>query len=367
MKMKKDFFDKSILIVDDNKTNIVLLESLLKDEGYTTVYSVTSAKEAYRVLEENTIHLILLDILMPDINGIDACKTITSNPIYKAIPIIMVTADTSDNTLKQSFEAGAYDFITKPINVINLHVRIDSAFLNLQKDAIILNQNRRLAINDTVKMLAHQWRQPLAAISASTIDILLSYDLDELTVDTIKNSTDTINRSLQLLTKTIDDFLIFTKIEENEKVCNINETIIETLEMMDGYFSANAISIKSDFSDLEEISCFVNELKKILVNIYKNSIEAFDRMEIEKEKNISVSTYQIEKIIYISIEDNAGGVDGSIIDKIFEPYISIKNEKNGVGLGLYNAQNILQNLFNASIDVSSKEEKTIFTIKINIQ
>ncbi|MDF1881675.1 response regulator [Sulfurimonas sp. MAG313] len=101
--MKNNYLDKPILIVDDNKTNLLTLQAMLEDKGYTSVFSVLSAQEMYTFLEEHSIELILLDVVMPDIDGIEACETLRGNSTLKDLSIIMVTGDESDETLEKKF------------------------------------------------------------------------------------------------------------------------------------------------------------------------------------------------------------------------------------------------------------------------
>ena len=84
--MEVNFFKKSILIVDDNRTNLILLKSLLQDEGYTETLTAISAFEAYEILENNAIDLIILDIIMPEINGLEACESIKESKLFNHIP-----------------------------------------------------------------------------------------------------------------------------------------------------------------------------------------------------------------------------------------------------------------------------------------
>lgn len=123
----------SILIVDDTLFNLKHLQALLQSEGYLDILIAQSANEAYHILEEGNstgikdIDLILLDIVMPDINGIEACRTIKSNQLASDIPIIMVTATTDKEELELAFSSGAMDFITKPFEKTELIARVRSA------------------------------------------------------------------------------------------------------------------------------------------------------------------------------------------------------------------------------------------------
>ncbi|WP_373036096.1 response regulator [Sulfurimonas sp.] len=362
--MQIDFYAKNILVVDDNRVNIVILQSLLEDEGYTSIFSATSAVEAYEILKYNNIDMILLDVMMPQIDGLEACKTIRQSPNCNKIPIIMITADNSDETLEKSFEAGANDFVTKPVNITNLKVRIESQFMNAHKDALILNQNRLLTVNETVQMLAHQWRQPLSVINIIAMDIAIENELGKITTESLDKSLTKINGAVIELSNTLDEFRQISHIEKETSLNNINNSIEKSLQLIQDRFKSNNIILQTDFKEQKDIFYFQNELIKILINIYTNSIEAFKKNPAKKEKLTKISTKQTDLFTYITIVDNAGGIEKSLLPRIFEPYVSTKEEQNSVGLGLYNAFNILKESMNGTIEISSEDEETTVTIKL---
>jgi diguanylate cyclase (GGDEF)-like protein len=124
----------NILIVDDNDTMIFLLEKVLMREGYEQIYTANSSSEAAKLLGvlDNTVHsididLILLDVMMPEMDGIQICTLIKTHERYHDVPIIMVTGVTEEVTLKNAFEAGAIDYITKPYKPVELLARVRSA------------------------------------------------------------------------------------------------------------------------------------------------------------------------------------------------------------------------------------------------
>lgn len=123
-----------ILIVDDTASIRKLLAHILKKEGCDNLSFAESAKEAFKILEEQTIDLILMDIIMPDLNGIEACKIIKKKTEVKDIPVIMVTGKTEVDYLKKAFDAGAMDYIRKPINKVELLARTNSAIKLIRKE-----------------------------------------------------------------------------------------------------------------------------------------------------------------------------------------------------------------------------------------
>lgn len=116
-----------ILIVDDTEDNLILMRAILEEEGYENIATLTRAKEACRLMENQNIDLVLLDIMMPEIDGLTACRTIKEKEIWKDIPVIIITAKVDNRTLKESFDCGANDYIKKPINEVEMLARVKSA------------------------------------------------------------------------------------------------------------------------------------------------------------------------------------------------------------------------------------------------
>lgn len=132
----------SIIIVDDNKTNQLIILHILKKEGYKNIITASSANELFTLLkigttdrEESSVDLILMDMMMPEIDGIEACRKVMGVPHLQDIPIIFVTAMGNSNKMAEAMDAGAMDYVVKPINKIELIARIRSALrLKFEKD-----------------------------------------------------------------------------------------------------------------------------------------------------------------------------------------------------------------------------------------
>ena len=120
-------------MVDDTSDNLVVLRGFLEQAGHKQLQAAASAKEAYQILgldspsQQPCVDLILMDISMPDINGMAACQKIKADPRYQDVPVIMVTAHTDLTSLADAFSAGAMDYIVKPVRKIELLTRVQSA------------------------------------------------------------------------------------------------------------------------------------------------------------------------------------------------------------------------------------------------
>ncbi len=132
-----NFFNKAILVIDDSVDSRTLICHILRQAGYTNILEADSAKQAFEILEGpeiasglySELDLILLDIVMPEMDGITACIKLKAMPQTADVPIIMVTADTQDASLENAFEQGAMDYVNKPINRVELCARVKSALL----------------------------------------------------------------------------------------------------------------------------------------------------------------------------------------------------------------------------------------------
>ena len=132
-----------ILIIDDEESIFEVIEGLLLREGYDLTY-VSSGKEALNQIEEIQPDVILLDLMMPEMDGLETCQQIKANQRWCHIPIIMVTALSSKEDLARSLEAGADDFLSKPINSIEMRARVRSMLrIKLQYDALAATQRLR--------------------------------------------------------------------------------------------------------------------------------------------------------------------------------------------------------------------------------
>ena len=365
MSLKLSVHEKNILIVDDNATNVLLVEAILKSEGFNNIFSAPSAIDAYEVLETRKVDIILMDIMMPEIDGLEATEAIKSNKKFSHIPIIMVTATDDDETLKKSFDLGAVDFVRKPINQVELIARLNTILQSQEKDALIMQHSRFDAMEEIIGMLAHQWRQPLSIVHAIISTIQTQKELGILNDEELNHSLNGIIKHTNDLSDMITTFREFFKSSNEPKLANPNEAIIESISLLKEGLEQENISLELKLADLEPIFYIQNLLMQVLTNVIINAKEAHTLHKVENA-SIVINSFKQANKINILIEDNAGGVGKDLINYIFEPYFSTKHEKNGKGLGLYLAKTILTQQLNGNISVTSKNGKSKFLISFAI-
>jgi len=356
--------DKNILIVDDNATNILLMQAILEEEGFKNILSASSAIEAYDVLDDQSINLILMDIVMPEIDGLEATEAIRSNQKYLQIPIIMVTATDDDVTLKKSFDLGVVDFIRKPVNQVELIARISTTLQSQEKDSFILQHSRFDAMEEVIGMLAHQWRQPLSVINAIIGTIQMQQELEVLEKDTLETSLKDIVMHTTKLSDMITTFREFFKSDVSASLANPNEAISKSLKLVQENIEHEHIQFHLNLGEMEPVFYIQNLLIQALNNILINSKEAHIRNKTQ-DPVITIRSFKQNGKVNILIEDNAGGIASNIIEYIFEPYFTTKKEKNGKGLGLYLAKTILTQQLKGNISVTSQGDKSKFLISFN--
>jgi len=175
---------KKILVIDDLPENVFMLQDRLEHEGYEvlTAYDGFSGMEKAKT---DLPDLILLDIMMPDITGLEVCKILVNDPLTKDIPIILVTAKSGAEDTKEGLEAGAFDYIKKPFNKIDLLARVKSALKLSEAHKIVLESEKRDTFLATVVTANHKIKQPLTLLSLSSAALKREVLKDEISKEAV--------------------------------------------------------------------------------------------------------------------------------------------------------------------------------------
>ncbi len=169
---KSEITPKNILITDDEQINIKILNKILVANGHTIIVAL-NGEECIEKAKKRLPDLILLDIMMPFMDGIEACKILKNDPVTRNIPIIFVTADTSSSVLKKAFEAGGTDYVRKPVNVVEFKARVDSVLLHQE---LIKNHIQDEKLKGSLAMagtICHELNQPLQYIYSASQLLLM--------------------------------------------------------------------------------------------------------------------------------------------------------------------------------------------------
>ncbi len=193
---------KKILVIDDLPENVFMLQDRLEHEGY----EVITAYDGFAGIDKAKTQLpdlILLDVMMPEITGFEVCKILVNDPITKDIPIILVTAKSGAEDTKEGLEAGAFDYIKKPFNRIELLARVNSALKLSEAHKLLLESEKRDTYIATVVTANHKIKQPLTLLSLSSAALKRELAKDEISRDAIEKRINYIDIAI----KEINDVL----------------------------------------------------------------------------------------------------------------------------------------------------------------
>jgi len=235
---------------------------------------------------------------------------------------------------------------------INLEVEA-----NRKKDKQLLEQSRMAQMGEMISMIAHQWRQPLSAISSTSLGLNLKAKLNKLDREKVIELTANISNYAQHLSSTINDFRDFFKPNKEKQDITYTELVNNVLKIVEVSITNKNINIVKDLSSKEIFSTFPNEIMQVILNLLKNAEDVLVENDVQNPE-IRIVT----KGSTLIISDNGGGISSNIIGKIFNPYFSTKEKKDGTGLGLYMSKTIIEEHCEGSLSVSNNQDGAEFKI-----
>jgi signal transduction histidine kinase len=233
---------------------------------------------------------------------------------------------------------------------------------NRQQQLLMMHQSRLAQMGEMISMIAHQWRQPLNNLSMINQLLVNKYKnkrLDDAAVDYFYTHS---KQQIEYMSATIDDFRNFFQKERPKENFFPTKTIEKLLELTAPEYNKEGIKVILDVRYNHSVYGYENEFAQAFLNLLNNAKDAL------RERKVSPKTIWIcfritdEKKLEISVEDNAGGINAAILEKIFEPYFSTKKSKNGTGLGLYMSKMIFEEQMHASLEVSNTKKGARFRV-----
>ena len=223
---------------------------------------------------------------------------------------------------------------------------------NREKDTMIAQQTKMAAMGEMIENIAHQWRQPLSTISTISSGIKLQYEYSVVDEKEAIKSMDTILTTTQYLSQTIDDFRNYFNSKKEANYFSLKDILGKVCALVEPQLYSKNIQI---IKDIDELTIFglENEFLQVVINILNNSKDEFERVSLE-HKYIFISAKIIQNSIKVTIKDNAGGIDEKIINKVFKPYFTTKDDSKGTGIGLYMSKQIIEKHMKGTISVSNE-------------
>ena len=372
----EEHFDE--VVVKDNYIEI-FTDVKYQDTKLGYIYLNISVRTVWDVVQENFMMILMLWITMFSASYLLAIYYARefTNPILKLVSFLeeIESIDIFDKPLMYN-QNNEYGKLYKEVNFMlkrvqqghnsliehqnNLENIIKEKIAENTKQLEVLQQQTKLAaMGEMVGAIAHQWRQPLNEITTSIQN--LKYDFIEKKLDDeayIKEFIDKNKRTIQFMSKTIDDFRSFFRVDKEKVDFNVKEATLAVVDMQSAQLKDNNIELNIIG---DEFIChgMQNEYQQVILNLVNNAKDALVENSVE---NPMINIFFESKKIYI--EDNAGGIKAEIIDRIFEPYFTTKEQGSGTGMGLYLSKIIVEDNIGGKLEVENVENGARFTIEL---
>jgi|WetSurMetagenome_2_1015567.scaffolds.fasta_scaffold09229_3 two-component system, NtrC family, sensor kinase len=399
-----------ILIADDDPITRKILSNIIKATGHEVVCA-ENGMEAWELLRAKKTRILISDWMMPELDGPDLCRKIRGADWPYYVYIILLTSRDQKNDAIKGLEAGADDYMIKPVHHDEIIARIRSGqrIVQLEENyrkmhAQLLQSDKMASIGQLAAGVAHEINNPTGFISSNLVT-LNDYQKDLTSVieqyrelvGEVRGIKRDINPGLQLdkkinqileLEEKIDiDFLLddvpklvsesiegtkrikqivldlkdFAHPGENElKYSDINKNLDSTLNVVWNEIKYKAV-VNKDYGELPLIKCYPQQLNQVFMNILVNAAQS-----IRKDGMIKIATLAENGHVRVTISDTGCGIPAENIPKVFDPFFTTKEVGKGTGLGLNVAYKIIKK-HNGSIIVESKVgEGTVFTISVPV-
>jgi len=347
-----------ILIVDDAMDTVELLRKRFRSEGYDTAEAYNGEEGLQKVTEYNP-DLIVLDVMMPKIDGYEVCQRLKADENTKFIPILMLTAKGEVEHKVKGLNIGADDYLAKPFDYKELSARIRSLLSIKATHEKKVEEEKSGALEQMMDQVAHEIRNPLTAIGGFARKVFTKLpDGDpnrkymQMIIEDVAVLENMIKQLIELKSMSISI----------KEPTNINNVIKDSLKIFEQDFIQKAIHVESDLKDdLPMITIDKKLLKRAFCNLIRNAIEAMET----GTKVLKITSKMSGDNLEIQFSDTGIGISKEKIKNIFDPLVTSK--VYGPGLGLTFALKIIQD-HNGTISVQSEEGKgTTFTISFPVK
>jgi len=330
----------SVLIVDDNTKNLKVLADILRDKKYK-VAMVKDGRSALDFIARKKPDIVLLDIMMPGMNGFEVCRQIKAEPSVKDIPVIFISALSDSADKVKAFEAGGVDYITKPFRKeeifarVNIHLKLKHAREELlQSNELLRSAN---ATKDRLfSVIAHDLRSPLASLS-QTLDMMVTHSelFDEDRRTAFMNE---LRASAGRICMLLEDLLYWARSQQGETVCrpsvlDIAQLVERSVRLLSSAAEAKSIRLYSEIKAPVTVFADADMVMTVIRNLISNALKF-----TPESGEIRISAVSDGKTAEISVSDTGVGISKENINRLFRSDETFstsgtRNEK-GVGFGL---------------------------------
>jgi PAS domain S-box-containing protein len=473
--------NETILVIDDSKLSRNIVKNILENRNYN-VLCAQNALDGIQLIKNNDISILILDMELPDLHGIELLERLRDEYRIRKFPILVLSGSNNPSIVRQALKKGSSDFLRKPLQYEEFLLKIDlwvetsrrqstikkqkkqienslitldcvvnstleamfmfenntctelndealklTGFQNKdeilgknifdiftdvsnghrvelldekvdhlfedqlidksgkqlqvqikernvqignktlkiiavmditdikQQEKMLSHQTKMASMGEMIGNIAHQWRQPLTAISVAAGGIKLNYELDMVDEKEILSELDNIVNNTQFLSNTIEDFQNFLKDDRSMVHYSINEALDKTTGIVSANLESYEINVIKVFDENIYLNGKLNDLIQVLLNIINNAADILKTFkESNLKKYILIDAKKQNDNIVLTVQDSAGGIPDNIIGKIFEPYFTTKHQSQGTGLGLYMSHQIITEGMKGEIKVQNE-------------
>lgn len=359
--------ERTVLVVDDEPINIQLLQRKLEWDGIR-VLTADNGQDCLIQAKADQPDLILLDVMMPGMDGFEVCQKLREDETTKAIPVIFVTAHNSKQGKLEGLEAGAVDYITKPIDLDETiaRVRTQLNFLSINQANIDLTRRlgesrRSAAIGALTQGIAHNLNNLLGVVMGYLELAKANHKDPEKVLQNIARVETAGNRIVGII-KQLSSVAFTTRLPLNE--IPLEELIAGSLgRAKEDTNREYDVELKGDFKNISiktNIEAFEDTLSKLIINAW----ESYDSLNTEERPiTLDVSVSEDGSNLDFKLIDHGCGIDPEIEENMYEPFISSKNTV-GVGMGLTVARHAIRTL-GGEISITSDKDKGETVVAFN--
>lgn len=351
-----------ILVVDDQPINVKLLQRKLERQGMEVVVAF-NGKECLDSVADQTPDLILLDVMMPEMDGIETCEQLKASPESAAIPIIFITAKASKEGKVEGLDAGAVDYITKPIDLDETlaRVRTQLRLQDMHRENLMLQQRlgearRAAAVGAITKGLAHNLNNLLGVIVGYLDLIKNGYDSPDL----VKRSVSLMDNATTRMVEIISQLGSIASRDNVQLLMSpINRLITSSIQRFkDDNDISPEIEVIAEVEDDETIMANEEIFENILVSLLNNAWESYPKSVDTADRyigiSVKVSKDENSPMLFVDVMDAGPGISQEVAATLFEPFTTTKTSV-GRGMGLTIARHTMRNL-GGEVTVKPREE-----------
>ncbi|MEO5358043.1 MAG: response regulator [Nitrospirae bacterium YQR-1] len=400
-----DLIGTRVMVVEDEWIIATNIQNILEEMGLSVLPIILSGEEALKQAEVDKPDVVLMDIVLRGkIDGIETAEKLRE--LYD-IPVVYLTSHTDEHTFQRAKGSEPFGYLVKPFERTELRYAIEMAVYkhrtdrelreksrqleelnrNLEikvkeevekgrrREHMLIQQSKLAAMGEMMFNISHQWRQPLNVIGLLIQDLDEASSFGEINDLYIKQMSRDTMEQLNFMSKTITDFSNFCRPSDALVVFDIKEALDNVIALVKTQLESNQIYITTRDSKggIPEPGSYMadgypGEFKQVILSILNNAKDAvLLKRKISSSVHIENSEIVIEfskaaDSISVSITDTGGGISKAVIDRIFEPYFTTKD--NGIGIGLYMSKLIIENYMNGKLFAKNTDTGAQFTVQL---